>query len=1744
MKKDLLILLFALVGITAAFSQPSQWSYRHAASNRVAYLWLPTSVDGHGVRGLIMASLASAEERFVTHPLVRQIANEERLGILYFSNGGMNNPSSVGDTSILITFLNEFASQSGFSEIRHCPWLAFGSSTSGNFSRFLATWKPSRTIGHILYKSTFGDVRVDNTNLNNTLRPAFASNPEWQVPLLILNGQYEEYSSYFNLSNQEIERFTERKWRIMRDSAIFNRQRPNPYLVSAACAAGEGHFDWSSRADTLIAMFIKKATQARVPPGVYAKNGEITLNIINENTGWLGDTTVISGTPNVYPFADSVSVKGNKFWFFDSEFAHVWRHYHLNQFGKTKDSVAVRANPTVSWNSTNAQYLINNQPLTTRFTLFDTLSNLGKAVKYRLIAGGGFLNRNAANTADSIAPNIINIADANATFGTNRRVLVSAYTESTASQSYRDVSLSIQYNTTSSNNTIRIGIAPSPSGWRTYDTAIVNSNATHLQVISGPGQLIDGGTRLVFTRVPNNNLSMVPLRIRAQGSGAQINNFKDTLINVMMYPYGIGADAPIVNPDRATLCNGKAVFKILNPISGYTYKWYSRNGALLSTTDSLVITSATENDTIRVRAFRSANDSSLASIVYFSIPSTGSSTPPTDNPYRTRYNPSINHWTDSLKWNKIYLATNYGINVCNTPEANSIALQALNTLVSDSGGGVIFFPAGTYPFKESIYLKTGVILRGETPAVANAKDSAYRPQSKLLFPRYIPTFTGNGTPINTAFKHIDADTNAYNIAIVNLDINRAAIDIHPKQYQLGGASNTAQPVDVNKNVLVFGIRSNNVALPDPAVPNTTQTTPQFGWQRWSFRFAGNIDIFGAGNMIVANCRINDEVTDNFEQPNYQYNNMTPDCSGAPPSATIFNYTDHYGIVVNRNKFQIGGSPVSSASFSGGSNAITGATYYTYAWKTGATPQDEPYLFMPGNEVLDNWVFKTMRIGLQASGIGLIIKGNETYDIPNKTIWLTPTGTGCQLNNSATYENRGLDFSGWNVTIDSNIIGCYRHRLKNTIYFTVDGEGILLQECCGGTSVNDYKITRNRLVQEGYIGIYKMGDINNLLIKDNNLDGREILVQANISAGGTGQEDHYRFLSDMLLEGNIGVSRFNINGNRGGRNNIIRNNIMTPIGADTNIIIPCHVTIEPNNTNVRNIAYTPVRPYDTTIVGMDTILNTPAPRSVHLRVSGPCSELNVVRVALLSPAKDTIFPASTSSILLRAKVVGGNVPHTKVRFLVNNTFVSPDNVFAGADSTVSFTFNIPGVGFYNITARANDTLAKTNAFSPTYKVTISNPFAGAIVPDFAPSVVCKSLTANFTNLSIIPDGDTLVSAEWDFTNDGTFDQSTSTLSNVSFTYPAYGDYNVRLRINVKNANRGSGIFSETITKTIRLLNPIASFTPSQTSICIGGTINFTPIHVNHATAYEWDFDNNGVIDSVRSSATMVSNTFNTSGTFAVRLRVLTTGGCKDSTTQNITVNPVPTVTFSISDDTVCAGETVTFTALASASMSFTLEPDTASSISSQTGSGVSFTKTLTYNTGTFFPKLTASHLCASFTKKDTIVVYESPDKPSITATPQSLGTALLTANIGSTLAPFTIRWYRGTSLITGANNSFLTVNQFGTYFVEVLKGNCATKSDGLRVDNILGNLENKTMHDMQLYPNPIEDAAVLLLSNNHYGILTCQVYTLEGKFVKQILLYKQKDVESFTIDFSEFKSGSYLMRIQTNESSSVIPILKK
>jgi|GEM_PF-448019 len=617
---------------------------------------------------------------------------------------------------------------------------------------------------------------------------------------------------------------------------------------------------------------------------------------------------------------------------------------------------------------------------------------------------------------------------------------------------------------------------------------------------------------------------------------------------------------------------------------------------------------------------------------------------PNNNPYKARYG-GVGHWTDSLKWSAVTSVLSFGA-IPNDNLDDSAAVQTGINTIHANGGGVLFFPAGTYNLTGHLKMKSGVILRGEEPTgITDARQVNYNPPSKLVFPRFELDTNANGGTGNDrkkAFKGISSEFECSNAGLVNLDINRAYISFQPRyNFTPGLPHTTPQPIQKNRNVIVFGCRSNNAVILDGGVPSVNQRP----WQVFPWRFSANIEIFLFANCVIANNRLNDGPADSFEMPNYviqrrgtsNWIRLTERTIGTGWRAQ-FNFNDHYGISLNRGKIY----------------QDTTGRYRVAGVATYGTPETEPDLYRTGFEVLDNWVYKTSRVGVIAAGIGLVIKGNITRDdslkvLPEYENFTGPTGL-ITPQGATTLENRGIDFSGWQVIVDSNDIETTRNYVQG--YLSTDGEGILLQECCGGTPVNDYTISNN--MTANYIGIYKMRDISNLKILNNDVRGNTLYVVANTN--GTSY-----YLNNFLMEGNTNVGNIQAIGSRGGARGVIRNN--TGMGT-TGANISCHVFFDPdNNTGFRTPTYR----------GVDPNLDSPQTPEV----SGPCAESTIYPIVNLNrPAADTTFDQGLVSYRLVVKMEQGDLENARVDFYKNSERVAANLEFDLDDSTASYTWEVP------------------------------------------------------------------------------------------------------------------------------------------------------------------------------------------------------------------------------------------------------------------------------------------------------------------------------------------------------------------------------------------------------------------------------------------------------------------------------------
>ncbi len=221
---------------------------------------------------------------------------------------------------------------------------------------------------------------------------------------------------------------------------------------------------------------------------------------------------------------------------------------------------------------------------------------------------------------------------------------------------------------------------------------------------------------------------------------------------------------------------------------------------------------------------------------------------------------------------------------------------------------------------------------------------------------------------------------------------------------------------------------------------------------------------------------------------------------------------------------------------------------------------------------------------------------------------------------------------------------------------------------------------------------------------------------------------------------------------------------------------------------------------------------------------------------------------------------------------------PDDGYKLDTVAVDGALVIPAGNSYTFPAvTANHTINASFAIGPP-----GAAFSGTPVSGSAP------LAVDFTDAST----GFITDYAWDFDNDGTID---STLQNPSHTYTVNGIYTVNLTV---TGPGGSDVELKTnyITVDIFVPPPVAAFSGTPVSGSAPLTVDFTDASTGSITGYEWDFDNDGTIDSTLQSP---SHTYAANGIYTVNLTVTGPGGSDvELKTSYITVSTVVTQSFTI------------------------------------------------------------------------------------------------------------------------------------------------------------------------------------------------------------------------------------------------------
>lgn len=331
--------------------------------------------------------------------------------------------------------------------------------------------------------------------------------------------------------------------------------------------------------------------------------------------------------------------------------------------------------------------------------------------------------------------------------------------------------------------------------------------------------------------------------------------------------------------------------------------------------------------------------------------------------------------------------------------------------------------------------------------------------------------------------------------------------------------------------------------------------------------------------------------------------------------------------------------------------------------------------------------------------------------------------------------------------------------------------------------------------------------------------------------------------------------------------------------------------------------------------------------------------------------------------------------------------------SGANNTSSLKnpthyYNTPGT--YHITMTSTASGGCTNTYSDSVKVVVT-PAADFT---YTATSLCEGTPIQFYDNTTLGSG-SITSYLWNFGDPGN-PPNTSNQANPIHTFPAEGQYNVRLIVVSSNGCIDTIVKQITINQT-----PLIALTPNQ-SICIGDS---TILQFSGAGTYSW------MPASSLNNATLPNPTASPSTTTTYTLTYTDANGCSTSATTTVTVNLLP-VANAGPDQSTYSGGTVTMNA-SGGSQYFWL-PSAAFSNPGLQNPTVSPTITSTYTV-----IVTSVNGC---TASDEMVVFVTPC-PIVNAgndTSICVGSSVvLTGNTDANT-------YQWTSIPAGTNSSNLTL----------------------------------------------------------------------------------------------------------------------
>jgi hypothetical protein len=549
---------------------------------------------------------------------------------------------------------------------------------------------------------------------------------------------------------------------------------------------------------------------------------------------------------------------------------------------------------------------------------------------------------------------------------------------------------------------------------------------------------------------------------------------------------------------------------------------------------------------------------------------------PTDNPVATFYGLDSGYpaWTDRIAWSTVFDATDplYGA-IPDDELSDFAAFEAARDAASAAGGGVVYFPAGTYHFTlpdagagagvgpdgRGLMLPEGVILRGATPNVDQwARPTAnYPADGELDLPtKFIFEFQsrdGGELPLDWNLIGLLPEPGT-GLAEVD-DVGICWISLEGAVIHFGAEQDWASTLG-NSGWLANNIKDNWPAAEGSGntwadrVPDGTHPVDMLYGTVGNF---GAAQFLGAGSgRLVFGVELKDAtVVGDWYVP---VGNDHPTFSAAVEADDFYIHRWFGRIAVNGSNVFIANNtiPMPTRNFvysqqtlryngSGFSNLAERDLLFDYAQVIGIDVNKNHFAlsqptepgsgyYEPDVQVRDNYVFNRGSHGYTVSGQWAVLENNHNhrfyygtivpavYGIPgytgSETVVCSKDGFGTYSSESGTdFNSRGYDLGGRNLWVGGNSV-------VNTGSIGNDGEAIMGQRYLD-FEVYSWAFTDNRHWKENF-GAGTQGE--NGWIGSYDMQNYGFLALRNSTPGWVGHtKDGSNNLYDFSLVGNLAGS---------------------------------------------------------------------------------------------------------------------------------------------------------------------------------------------------------------------------------------------------------------------------------------------------------------------------------------------------------------------------------------------------------------------------------------------------------------------------------------------------------------------------------------------------------------------------------------------------------------------------------------------